>query len=112
MLENADNCMPELSDMDDHYKNRWYDKYPELRKFIDDLKNMEKGERETIILDMQRMIMEYDNELIDRHVHEFPMTYRRRWYDKDPYSWLVINALEYVDDDLLTDIILYLKEIL
>lgn len=102
--------MPGFLDMDDHYKNRWYDKYPKLRKFIDELKNLEKGERETIILDMQRMIIEYDNELIDRYVHEFPMTYRRRWYDNDPDSWLVVNALKFADENLITDIILYLKE--
>ena len=53
--------------------------------------------------------MDYDNELIDRHVLEFPMTNRRRWYDKDPYSWLIINALKYANKDLITDVILYLK---
>jgi len=110
MLKNIDNCMSELSDMDDHYQNRWYDKYPILRKFIGRLKSLEKGERETIILDMQRMVLEYDNELIDRHVYEFPMTYRRRWYDNDPDSWLVINVLKFADENLITDIILYLKE--
>jgi len=110
MLKNADNYMPELFDMDDYYKNRWYDKYPKLIKFIDKLKSLKKSKRDTIILGMQDIIMEHDSELIDKHVLEFPMTYRRRWYDRDPDSWLVINALKYADDNLLTDIILYLGE--
>jgi hypothetical protein len=38
------------------------------------------------------------------------MPWKRRWYDKSPFLWLVINALKYSDDDLITDIILYLKE--
>ena len=53
--------------------------------------------------------MDYDNELIDRHVLKFPMTYKRRWYDKNPYSWVIINALKYANKDLITDVILYLK---
>ena len=60
-------------------------------------------------IDIKDIIMDYDNELIDRHVLKFPMTYKRRWYDKDPYSWLIINALKYANEDLITDVILYLK---
>ena len=56
------------------------------------------------------VILNYDNELFEKHVFEFPMTNGRRWYDRDPFSWLVINALKYADEDLITDIILYLKE--
>ena len=39
-----------------------------------------------MILDMKDIIMDYDNELIDRHVLECPMTCKRRWYDKDPHK--------------------------
>jgi len=42
MLENIDNYIPELSDMDVHYHNRWYEKQPKLRKFIDRLKSWKK----------------------------------------------------------------------
>ncbi len=90
-------------------KNRWYDKYPDLSDRIEKLKELKKRERDLIILDIKDIIMDYDNELIDRHVLEFPMTYKRRWYDKDPYSWLIINALKYANKDLITDVILYFK---
>jgi len=102
--------MSSLFDNDDHYKNRWYDSYPKLMKLINKLKGSEKSKRETLILGMKEIIIEHDSELIDKHVQEFPMTYKRRWYDEDPDSWLVINSLKYADDDLLTDIILYLRE--
>jgi len=102
--------MSSLFDNDDHYKNRWYDSYPKLMKLINKLKGSEKSKRETLILGMEDIIIEHDSELIDKHVQEFPMTYKRRWYDEDPDSWLVINSLKYADDDLLTDIILYLRE--
>lgn len=102
--------MPELPYLDNHYQNRWYDKYPEIVKLIDRLKILEKSKRDLLISGMQNIIMEYDSELIDRHVQKFPLTYRRRWYDKDPHSWLVINVLKFADNNLLADIVLYLKE--
>ncbi len=91
------------------FKNRWYDKYPDLSDRMEKVKDLKKRERDIIILDINDRIMDYDNELINRHVLEFPMTYRRRWYDKDPYSWLIINALKYANKELITDVILYLK---
>ena len=96
--------------MNNTLKNRWYDKYPDLRDCIEKLENLKKRKRDKIMLDMKDIIMDYDNKLIDRHVIEFPMTYKRRWYDKDPYSWLVINSLKYADEDLITNIITYLKK--
>ena len=91
------------------FKNRWYDKYPDLSDRIEKLKDLKKRERDIIMLDIKDIIMDYDNELIDRHVLKFPMTYKRRWYDKDPYSWLIINALKYANEYLISDVILYLK---
>ena len=92
------------------YNNRWYDKYPDLRIFIEKLKDIKAKERDTIISEMKGIIESYDDELFDRHVVDYPMTCRRRWYDKDPFSWLVINGLKYANEDLITDIILYLRE--
>ncbi len=91
-------------------KNRWYDTFPDLRSLVEELKDLKKQERDKIILGMKDLIMDYDDELIDRYVFKFPMSLRRRWYDISPFSWLVINALEYANKDLITDVILYLKE--
>ena len=96
--------------MNANYKNRWYDKYPDLSKSIDELKDLNKLDRDKLILGLKDIILNYDNELFDKYVLEFPTPYGKRWYDKDPFSWLVINVLKYADKDLITDIILYLRE--
>ncbi|HUT65089.1 MAG TPA: hypothetical protein VMZ05_02960 [Spirochaetota bacterium] len=88
---------------------RWYDKHPELKQLLDVLKVSQISELEKVIGGMKELIMEHDPELMDRWVLEFPLTTKRRWYDKDPYSWLVINSLKYADRGLLRGVILYLK---
>jgi hypothetical protein len=90
--------------------NRWFDKYPNLRKSIDKLEDINKRDRDEIIRGLKDIILKYDDELIDRHAVKFPMTSARRWYDQDLYSWLIINSIQYVDEDLIIDIILYLNE--
>ena len=92
-------------------KNRWYDAYPDFSRALEWLKGLEKRDRDKAILDMKDMIMDYDDELIDRHVFQFPLTQKRRWYDKDPYSWLVINALKYAEKELLDRVTAYLKAV-
>jgi hypothetical protein len=92
------------------YNCRWFDKYPDLRESIDKLEDFSKRDRDKIIRGLKDVILKYDDELIDKHSVEFPMKCARRWYDQDIYSWLIINSLSYVDEDLITDIILYLKE--
>jgi len=34
----------------------------------------------------------------------------RRWYDSDPYFSLIFNTLKYANEDLINNIILYLKK--
>jgi len=91
-------------------EKRWYDENPELRKLLEKLKKLEKYERDVIFEDIKKLDDDFDSKLIDRHVMEFPMNLRRRWYDRDPYSWLVINGLKYADDVLLAKVIVCLKE--
>jgi len=91
-------------------EKRWYDKNPELRKLLEKLKKLEKDERDVIFDDIKKLDDDFDSKLIDRHVMEFPMNLRRRWYDRDPYSWLVINGLKHADDVLLDKVIVCLKE--
>ena len=90
-------------------KSRWYDAYPDFSEALEWLKGLGKRERDKVILDLKNIIMEYDEELIDRHVLRFPLTQKRRWYVRDPYSWLVINALKYADKELLDRVTTYLK---
>ena len=88
---------------------RWYDRHPELKNLLNLLKDSQLSEQERIIGGMKEIIMEYDPELMDRWVLEFPLTTKRRWYDKDPYSWLVINSLKYADSRLVSGVVFYLK---
>ncbi len=89
-------------------KKRWYDDNPRLALLLNLLKNQDKKLRDEIINELKEIINSYDDTLIDRHVSEFPMLEKRRWYDKDPYSWLVINSIKYADKYLLEDILNHL----
>jgi hypothetical protein len=91
-------------------KNRWFDKYPDLKESIDKLKDLNWRDRNKIIHGMKDLILNYDNELFDKYVIKFPYEYSRRWYNKDPYSWLVVNSIKYADENLKADIIFYLNE--
>ena len=88
---------------------RWYDAIPELRAQIERLKNINKEKRDKIFDGIKHLESDFDSKLIDRHVLEFPLNLRRRWYDQDPTSWLMINALKYADRPLLQRVIDYLK---
>jgi hypothetical protein len=96
--------------VDDIGLNRWYDKYPELKRYLEQLQNLNDTRRDRILNGVKEIIMEYDNQLVDRHVIDFPMATKRRWYDKDPYSWLAINSLQFVNEELLEKIMNYFKE--
>ena len=89
---------------------RWYDANPVLRELLEKLKITNNPKQEKIISGIKDLIMSYDSELMDRWVLEFPLTTKRRWYDKNPYSWLVINSLKYSEKKLLRRVISYLKK--
>jgi hypothetical protein len=91
--------------MKDNNENRWYDNNPELKTFLQLLKISDEMEQEIIFNDIKDIIMNYDSDLVEKHVLEFPLTEKRRWYDKDPYSWLAINSLKYLDKPALAKVI-------
>ena len=96
--------------MEKNTRKRWYDKNPELSGFFERLKDFDPARRESMIGDLKDLITSFDDGLIDDNVMEFPLTTKRRWYDSDPYAWLVINALKYADDELINRVIVYFKE--
>ena len=91
--------------MEDNSKNRWYDENPELKAFLQLLKYSDKADQDIIFNDIKDIIVNYDNNLVEKHVLEFPLTEKRRWYDKDPYSWLAINSLKYLDSPAIDKVI-------
>jgi hypothetical protein len=92
------------------YHNRWYDKYPGLHLLLEKLESLEKRERDRIIIYVKDLIIDHDKKLFDKYVFELPVSKRRRWYDKNHFSWLVVNSLKYAEEDLITDITLFLQE--
>jgi hypothetical protein len=92
------------------YHNRWYDKFPGLHLLLEKLESLEKRERDRIMLYVKDLIIDHDKQLFDKYVFEFPVPQRRRWYDKNHFSWLVVNSLKYAEEDLITDVTLFLQE--
>jgi hypothetical protein len=91
--------------MKDKSDNRWYDSNPDLKTFLHLLKTSSETNQEKIFNSIKDIIMEYDDNLVEKHVMEFPLTEKRRWYDKDPYSWLAINSLRYLDSNAIKKVI-------
>jgi len=90
---------------------RWYDRYPELRRQLDGIKEMEEERRDYLIQGIMRLIKEHHPSLLEEFVIHFPLEInRRRWYDRDPYLWLVINGLQYASADLLTKVTAFLEQ--
>jgi len=91
--------------------NRWYDNYPDLGELLKKLKNINESDRGNLLNSIKGLIEESDPALVDRYVMEFPLsTKKRRWYDKDPYSWLAVNSLKYANENIKKKVIVYLKK--
>lgn len=84
--------------MDESVK-RWYDQYPELGKNIRKLGKINPKRRNAILMEIKNIILEFNHELIDKNVMDFDM--KRRWYDKEAFSWMVINSLKYADKKII-----------
>lgn len=85
--------------------SRWYDVHKKLCKNIDKLKFTEKSLRDFMLSKVMKMIRLHDPHLLDKFVARFPLDIqRRRWYDRDPYLWLIINGLEYGNKKLLDEV--------
>ncbi len=89
---------------------RWYDKHKKLAALLEGLKGMRKYKRDKISTEIIDLIKTHDDTLIDNFVMEFPLEiYQRRWYDKDPYLWLIFNGLSKADKVLLKKVTACLK---
>jgi hypothetical protein len=87
---------------------RWYDSVPELGKYIQKLGRKRNEDRNRLLVGMKNIIIKTNRKLIDDHVLEFQLN--RRWYDHDPFAWMIMNALKYAEEPLLIKIRDYLKE--
>ena len=96
--------------MKEKYNNRWYDKYPDLAKSIKKLRGLKKHKRHEIIQSISKLITKRYPRLIDKYIMHYSIADNRRCYDSDHYFSLVFNTLKYANEDLINDIILYLKK--
>ena len=91
---------------------RWYDKYDNLKFHLDSFKEMDLELRDKLIKGVIGIIhKECPALLASENAFNFPLDLkRRRWYDKDPYLWLLFNTLKNADEKLLEIVTAYLKE--
>lgn len=90
--------------------NRWYDKHPKLSMYLDRLKDLDDEERDEIIVGIMVLIKKECPNLLEEFVMEFPLPlYRKRWYDKDPYLWILFNGLKYANASLIERVTKYLE---
>ena len=87
---------------------RWYDGNPALSGCIEKLKTADREYVERLMTDIENIVMKHDASLFDKHVMEFDI--KRRWYDKNPYTWIIINSLRYASADLIDEVVAYLKK--
>jgi hypothetical protein len=83
-------------------KSRWYDAHKKLAEALEQLKELPRNHRDRIVNHVIALINDNAPILLEKYLLDFPLEReRRRWYDKDPYLWLMVNGLQYASPDLL-----------
>jgi hypothetical protein len=96
---------------DSRGRKRWYDKHDGLAEALEALKGASKRDRDELVDQIKGILTRNDPHFIDKQCDKFPLSpFKRRWYDKDPYLWLVINALRYTDDQTITEVVSLLNK--
>jgi hypothetical protein len=92
---------------------RWYDANRKLKFYLESLQHLDRGMKEKIVKDLMALVKEYDGALLDRFAEEYPLEIRKqRWYDQNPYLWILINGLQYASDDVIELVIEYFERVL
>ncbi|HNV48796.1 MAG TPA: hypothetical protein PKJ16_17265 [Spirochaetota bacterium] len=87
-------------------KRRWYDRDPDLRKVMITLEHADEETRNRIVHEINRLLCEYGCDGIDCKLTDLPLAMNKRWYDCDPYWWITVNCLRYVNADIIKKIAL------
>lgn len=89
-------------------KQRWYDKHEKLANHLEKLKTMPQKERNDLLKDLITFGRILDPELFEKHLLEYPLDLKkRRWYDDDPYLWVVVNGLKFASDEILKKVVAF-----
>ncbi len=90
---------------------RWYDRYHKLGEYLDLMTELSPEKRDEFVRGIMVIFKRENPDFLTDLVLQFPLDlFRRRWYDKDPYLWLVFNGLEYADDAMVEKVINYFEE--
>ncbi|MGB7568669.1 MAG: hypothetical protein WBM07_12475 [Chitinivibrionales bacterium] len=90
---------------------RWYDKHKKLAGLLEQFKGLPERRKNKLVSGVMEIIKPMDPKLVEKHVLEFPLDMqRRRWYDADPYLWLLFNGLMYANAEILKKTTGYLEE--
>lgn len=74
---------------------RWYDEHPKLSRALEALQFAPATARRQAVGEALYLLQQLTGDLLERTVQSFPYTHhRRRWYDRDPELWLLVNGLE------------------
>jgi hypothetical protein len=93
--------------------NRWYDHNRKLKYYLESLRRVDRTLREKIVKDIMAVVKEYDAALLDRFSEEYPLAIRKqRWYDQNPYLWILYNGLAYASDEVIERVIDYFESVL
>ena len=93
--------------------NRWYDAHTKLAEALESLKGVDRDARGRIVAHVVELINERAPGLLEKYLLDFPLDReRRRWYDKDPYLWLMVNGLRFAKPELLGKATKYMAEAL
>jgi hypothetical protein len=89
-------------------KNRWYDKHEKLALQLETLKHEKAKKREKTAAAVLAIINDDAPNLLEKYLLEFPLDQkRRRWYDQNPYLWLMVNGLQHAGPRLLKKVSVY-----
>ncbi|MBN1758786.1 MAG: hypothetical protein JW863_10730, partial [Chitinispirillaceae bacterium] len=89
-------------------KNRWYDKHESLANHLESLKKMPKRQLNEMLKDLITLARLLRPSLFEEHLLEYPLDLKkRRWYDDDPYLWLLINGLRFAEDDIILKVVAF-----
>ena len=88
---------------------RWYDRHAPLALLLEELKGRRKRQITGIMKKLKAMIEEEYPGMIDKHALDYPVTYKRRWYDSDPIWWLTINSLQHTDVAFILKTVIFLE---
>lgn len=90
---------------------RWYDKHPELAQYLERFRTMEVKRRDTLVKGIVALARKSAPSIFEDFLLDFPLDlHRRRWYDRDPYLWLMFNGLAYAKEDVVGAVTRYLRE--